>query len=290
MMTSLPPNLQAGFYNEEDKQTKVVLESLDPDSGILLVTLNRHKQFNAMNDWMYLLLIDIFHRAANNPDCKLVVITGSGSKAFCAGADLNAGFDSSKGPLKSGRGSYYDPVGRFMSAVISFPKPLIAACNGIGVGVGLTMLPLCDMVFCVPHSTFSSPFTQLAVTPEFCSSLTFPRLLGTAMATEVLVFGRKLSAQEAKACGLVHDVCPDPSKLLEFVYARVRPTLAFPFAGKSMKYFKTLLRSPKLVQELEEVHRVEMLLLDERAMGANSQTAQAVKVMLAEGKKKAAKL
>jgi peroxisomal 3,2-trans-enoyl-CoA isomerase len=181
--------LRKGLRN--DDSSAVVLESLSPE-GILTVTLNRSKQFNAMNDWMYLLLTEILDRATHSDQVKVVVLTGSGSKAFCAGADLNAGFDPMVGPLKSGKGSYHDPVGRFMTAVIAFQKPLIAAVNGISVGVGLTILPLCDMVFAAPSATFNSPFTVLAVTPEFCSSVTFPRLLGTSMASDMLLFGRKL--------------------------------------------------------------------------------------------------
>jgi len=235
------------------------------------------------------MLTDIFTRAKSNDHVAVVLLTGAGDKCFCAGADLGAGFDPMVGPLKSRRGSFYDPVGRFMSLIIAYPKPIVAAVNGLAVGVGFTLLPLCDVVFCTPAASFSAPFTQLAVTPEFCSSFTFPRLMGTNMATDVLLFGRKLTAADAQQCRLVHDVLP-ASGFVELVRGKLRPSLGFVHAQKSMHYFKTLMRTPAMIAELESVHRTEMALLDQRATGAKSNTSEAVVAMQAAQAKAKAKL
>lgn len=176
---------------------KLILSDLTKD-GILTLTINRPKALNATTDWLYNEWRAELERAKESDDVKIVVITGAGDKAFCAGADLQQGFDSYKGPLKSMRGAYFDPVGRFMSCMIAFPKPVVAAVNGIATGVGMTILGHCDLVYCVPHATFSAPFTQIAVTPEFCSSVTFPKIMGPTLSSEVLYLGRKLNAEEAK--------------------------------------------------------------------------------------------
>lgn len=253
------------------------LVTLSPE-GILTIMINRPKQLNSTNDWLYLEIVDALQAAKASDDVKIVVITGEGTKAFCAGADLAQGFDSFVGPLKSMRGSYHDPVGRFMSAVIAFPKPLVAAVNGVAVGVGVTMLPLCDFVYCVPHATFATPFSQLAVTPEFCSSVTFSRVMGPTVANEMLFLGRKLSAEEAKQVRLVGEILPEKD-FLEAVYNRLRPSLSHLHVGKSFRIFKGLVRNAEAIAELEAVHRAEMSILDLRARGPESDVAQAVRRM-----------
>lgn len=256
----------------------------------MTIKINRPKQLNSTNDWLYLEILEALNVAKAKDEVKIVVLTGEGNKAFCAGADLSQGFDSYVGPLKSMRGAYHDPVGRFMSAVIEFTKPLVAAVNGIAVGVGVTILPLCDLVYCVPQSTFATPFTQIAVTPEFCSSLTFPRIMGPTVANEVLFLGRKLSAEEAKQARLVGEILPDEG-FLERVYDRLRPSLKHLHVGKSFRIFKSLIRNQDAIRELDAVHRAEMSVLDDRARGPQSDVAQAVRRMqeqAAEAKKQKA--
>ena len=266
--------------NPNDEDPAAVVQTALSREGILTLTLNRPKQMNATSDPLYIGVTRALNAAAADEQVKVVVITGSGEKAFCAGADLEAGFDPTIGKHKSGRGSYHDPVGRFMSTVIAFPKPLVAAVNGLAVGVGLTILPHCDAAYCVPHASFFSPFAQLGVCPEFCSSVLLPRILGPTLATEVLFFGRRLNAQEAKAARLVGDVLPKEN-FLEHVYARIRPTLAHPNSGRSMRMFKSLTRPASTIAELEAVNASELKMLDVRSTGANSDAAQGVAAMQA---------
>ena len=155
------------------------------------------------------------------------------------------------------------------------------------MGVGLTVLPHCDAVYCVPHATFFAPFAQIGVCPEFCSSALLPRILGPTLASEVLYFGRRLTAAEAKEARLVGDVLPKDD-FLEHVYKRIRPALAYPNAGKSMRLFKGLVRSPDVVAELERVHRAEMAMLDARSIGAGSDAAQGVAAMQAQAQQRKA--
>lgn len=174
-----------------------------------------------------------------------------------------------------------------MSTVIAFPKPLIAAVNGLAVGVGLTLLPHCDAVYAVPNATFFSPFTQIGVCPEFCSSVLIPRIVGPTLATEVLFFGRKLTAKEAQEARLVCAILPQEG-FLEAVYAKIRPSLAHLNSGRSMKFFKGLTRTPEDIAFLDKVHANEMAMLDMRSIGPNSEAAQGVAAMQKGTKAKAA--
>lgn len=97
---------------------------------------------------------------------------------------------------------------RFIDAFIVFPKFLIAAVNGPAIGVGATFTALCDFAYASDKATFHTPFLSLAQTAEACSSYTFVKAMGPRFAYEVLVNGRKLTAEEAKQHGLINDVFP----------------------------------------------------------------------------------
>ena len=254
----------------------MVLADLDAD-GFLTLTLNRPRKKNAVNDWVFTRLIEELRRAKDNDKVLVVIITGAGDGSkkdyFCAGADLDAGFSPEEGQFKSGKGSYFDPTGVMMEHVISYPKPIVAAVNGPGVGVGMTLIPNCDCAFTVDHAFFFTPFAQLAVTPEFCSTVLFPRIMGPSLANEVILFGRRLSAQEALSCGFVSAILPAGPGFVDAVKDRLRPSLRAPHALKSLKLFKGLVKHAEDVDLLLRVHRHEMALLDARSMGGDKSEA-----------------
>jgi peroxisomal 3,2-trans-enoyl-CoA isomerase len=95
---------------------------------------------------------------------------------------------------------------RFVEAFIQFPKPLVAAVNGPAIGVAVTTLALCDIVYCSASATFQTPFAQLGQSPEGVSSLLFPTLMGLSKANEVLMTGKRLTAEEAERRNLVAEV------------------------------------------------------------------------------------
>lgn len=104
----------------------------------------------------------------------------------------------------------------FIDALINFPKILITFVNGPAVGAGVTMLGLCDVVYASDTATFRTPFTKLGLVPEGCSSFLFPNIMGRSLASEMLLFGRTLSAQEALATGLISKVVPK-NNILQFI-------------------------------------------------------------------------
>ncbi|CAN0544786.1 unnamed protein product, partial [Ectocarpus sp. 12 AP-2014] len=158
---------------------------------------------HAFNGALYLRVVQLLERAERSESVLAVVITGSGGY-FTSGADVKELQRQSISPVPM----IQQPFGVFGSAVLRFPKLLVAAVNGPAVGVGVTLLPHCDLraVGVKEGATLWTPFFRLAIVPEFCSSLTFPETLGLARANDMLIMGRKLSAQEALSSGLVSTV------------------------------------------------------------------------------------
>ena len=97
----------------------------------------------------------------------------------------------------------------YVASFIEYPKPLIAALNGPAIGIGATILPLCDAVYMSESATLRTPFASTAQAPEGCSSYTFPKILGPVLANKMLMLDHIMSATEAKSCGLVTEIFPD---------------------------------------------------------------------------------
>lgn len=114
-----------------------------------------------------------------------------------------------------------------MDRFIDFPKPLIAVVNGPAVGISVTLLGLFDVVYASDRATFHTPFSHLGQSPEGCSSYIFPKMMGPSKAAEMLIFGKKLTAREALAQGLVTAVFPDDTFQKE-VWARLKAYAKLP--------------------------------------------------------------
>lgn len=246
------------------------------DGAVCTVTFCRPEVKNAMSMRAYLETAQALARAAAAPAVHAVILTGAGDY-FTSGADLSE--DGALGPNMIN--PVLAPVGKFMAAILHFPKFLIAAVNGPAVGIGVTLLPHCDVAYASNDATFWVPFARIAVVPEFCSSVTLPRILGPSLANEMLLMSRKLSASEARAGGLVSALFPT-DRLLPEVHKRVAAMLAQPLAGDSLPLYKRMIRRP-VVQELESVLHSEMVELGRRAV--NGDTARAVRALNQERKK-----
>ena len=171
------------------------------DSGpVRTVRMNRPDKKNALTSAMYDAMAVALESANNHPDIRCVVIAG-GPGAFSAGNDL-AEFAQA---ATSGEGLAL-PVVRFLHALARSERPLVAAVQGLAVGVGTTMLLHCDHVVAGTDARFSTPFVNLGLVPEAASSLLAPRLMGHRRAFELLVMGRPLDAGAGQACGLVNTV------------------------------------------------------------------------------------
>jgi enoyl-CoA hydratase/carnithine racemase len=180
------------------------LVTVTDDGPVRTVRMNRPDKKNALTMAMYEAMAAGLEGAAANPALRCLLIAGAPT-VFCAGNDIG---DFLKAAGEGG--ALGAPILRFLYALARCEKPLIAAVQGNAIGIGTTMLLHCDHVVASSEARFSTPFVSLGLVPEAASSLIAPRLLGNARAFSLLVMGRPLNADEAKAAGLVNTVvAPD---------------------------------------------------------------------------------
>lgn len=177
---------------------------ISDDGPVRTVRMNRPEKKNALNMAMYDAMAAGIESAAQNPALRCLLIAGAPT-AFCAGNDIG---DFLQAAVAGG--ALGAPILRFLYALARCVTPLVAAVQGNAVGVGTTMLMHCDHVVAANNARFSTPFVGLGLVPEAASSLLAPRLMGQARAFSLLVMGRPMSADEAKAAGLINTVvAPD---------------------------------------------------------------------------------
>ena len=170
------------------------------DQGVATLTFDRPDKKNAINGDMYEAIVRHLREAAADKAVRAVLFTGAGS-AFTAGNDLK-----DFGDPKFARPD--SPVLSFMQALATFDRPVIAAVNGLAVGIGVTMLLHCDLVYVAEGASFSMPFVNLGLVPEFGSTLLLPFVAGRVAAAEKLLLGRPFNAAEAVAMGIANAVLP----------------------------------------------------------------------------------
>lgn len=170
------------------------------DQGIATITIDRPDKKNAITGAMYEAMVAGFRRAAADKSVRVVIVTGAGD-AFTAGNDLKDFADPRFVQPDS-------PVLAFMQTLAAYEKPVIAAVNGLAVGIGVTMLLHCDLVYVADSASFSTPFTALGLVPEFASTLLFPMIAGRVRATEALLLGKPFLAAEAVVMGIANAVLP----------------------------------------------------------------------------------
>ncbi|XP_026140872.1 chromodomain Y-like protein [Carassius auratus] len=138
-------------------------------------------------------------------DSKLVLLSAVGN-VFCFGLDFIYFIRRLTDDRKKESIKMAETIRTFVNTFIQFKKPIIAAVNGPAIGLGASILPLCDVIWANEKAWFQTPYTIFGQTPDACSSVTFPLIMGVASANEMLLSGRKLTAQEACAKGLVSQV------------------------------------------------------------------------------------
>jgi enoyl-CoA hydratase/carnithine racemase len=170
------------------------------DGPVRTVRMNRPEKKNALTLAMYDTMASAIEDAGKDPGLRCLLIAGVPT-AFCAGNDIG---DFLK--MATTSGALGTPILRFLYALARCEMPLVAAVQGNAVGVGTTMLMHCDHVVAAENAQFSTPFVGLGLVPEAGSSLIAPRLMGQLRAFSLLVMGRPLAAEEAKAAGLINTV------------------------------------------------------------------------------------
>ncbi len=199
--------------------------------GIQKLTINRADKKNALTQDMYAVLANSLNDAETNSDIRVSVITGT-ADSFTSGNDLmdflqNPGTDEDR------------PVIQFLYALANIRKPLIAAVNGLAVGIGTTMLLHSDLVYASDKATFSLPFVNLALVPEAASSMLLPKMLGHQRAAELLMLGDTFTPQKAVEFGIVNEIVP-ADKLEETAMAAAAKLAAK--APEALRLTKSLMK------------------------------------------------
>src|SRR3954467_5413447 len=167
-----------------------------------VITLRRPEKKNAITQDMYRGMSCAIDEAQNNPKIRCIIITG-GSGVFTAGNDL-------EDFLKDGTSNTDTPRAsnaiKFLYSLAHNVKPIVAAVDGIAIGIGTTMLFHCDYVVAGNTATFSTPFIHLGLVPEGASSLLMPRTMRHQRSFATLVMGRTVTADDAREAGFVNVV------------------------------------------------------------------------------------
>ncbi|MEO8118117.1 MAG: enoyl-CoA hydratase [Rhodoferax sp.] len=173
---------------------------IDTSASVMTITLNRVDKKNSLTGAMYAAMADALVQAAADDAIRAVVFQGH-ETIFSAGNDIG---DFLNAP-PAGQDS---PVFRFLRAISSFPKPLVAAVCGPAVGIGTTLLFHCDLVYAGDNAQFSLPFVNLGLCPEAASSYLAPQLMGYGRAAEALLLGEPFMAEAALEMGLISRIVP----------------------------------------------------------------------------------
>jgi enoyl-CoA hydratase/carnithine racemase len=189
------------------------------EDGVRIIRMNRPDKKNALTQPMYAEMTRALREVEASDAIRCVVLAGCPG-AFCAGSDISDFQKRAEGGLK--------PITvDFLHALVRNPKPLLAAVDGLAIGIGTTMLLHCDYVIATPAATFGTPFTKLGLIPEAASSLLGPMRMGHARAFALLVMGRSMSAEEAKAAGLINGLA-DTGALDSAIMQAARDVAALP--------------------------------------------------------------
>ena len=250
---------------------------LEQDGPIAILTLNRPEKMNAFTGKMMFEMIDAFDKTDANDEIRAVIVTGSGDRAFCAGADLSEGaktFDY-EARADSGEVGRTAPVdiqrdggGRVTLRIFDSLKPVIGAINGAAVGIGVTMQLPMDIRIAADSARFGFVFNRRGINPEAASSWFLPRLVGIQQALEWCYSGRVFPAQEALDRGLVKSVHPQAELM------QVARAMAMEIAENTAAVSTSLTRQ-MMWRMLGASHPMEAHIVDSAAIYSRGQTEDA---------------
>jgi enoyl-CoA hydratase/carnithine racemase len=210
---------------------------VDDHNRVRTLTLDRPEALNAFDEALYDATTEALLGAADDPTVAVVLVTGNG-RAFSAGTDLLEMHRMATDPsFEHGKHGFPGLV----DALTAFPKPLVCAVNGIGLGIGATILGFADLALMSTTARLKCPFTSLGVAPEAASSYLLPRLMGRQDAAWMLLSAEWIGAEEAHAAGLVWKVC-EPDDLMPTARRHAELLAARPIS--SLKAVKNTMMAP----------------------------------------------
>jgi enoyl-CoA hydratase/carnithine racemase len=180
---------------------------IEKAGGVLTLTLNRPEKKNALTPAMYEALGSAIDNAPNDPDVRCVLIQANGDM-FTAGNDLADFSAASRGEGEAGAGAGRRGGSALITALARAKTPIVAAVQGRAVGVGVTMLLHCDLVFIAENALLTTPFVNLALVPEAASSILLPARIGHARAFSMFVLGEAVDGKTAAEWGIANAALP----------------------------------------------------------------------------------
>jgi enoyl-CoA hydratase len=209
-----------------------------PSEHVALVTIDRREALNALSFDLLGELAATLERLDRDPDCRAIVVTGAGTRAFAAGADIRE--------LAAQTSVSLTVEGRFASwgRIAAIGTPLIAAVRGFALGGGCELAMICDMIVAAEDAQFGQPEIKLGVMPGAGGTQRLTRAIGKAKAMELILTGRTMTAAEAEAHGLVTSVVPAEATLDAALELAARVAAQPPLAVRAAK--QAILRAHEL--------------------------------------------
>ena len=238
----------------------VLLERRGP---IGVLRINREDRRNALSRETLYAFGRLGRELVADPQIRAIIVTGTGDKAFCAGADLKERQGMSPDDVRAQVGLYRSELG----VLDTSPKPVVAALNGVAFGGGLELALICDLRVAAAHVEVALPETTLGIVPGAGGTQRLPRVVGEARAKEMILLGRKLGAAEALAWGLVNRVAPADTPVLEDTITWLEPiAMGAPIAqSAALRAIESSYEVPLAVGlELERVFYDETLRSEDR--------------------------
>lgn len=242
------------------EETPVVVERR---GAIGILTIDRPQTLNALSRATLYGLGKLGGELVLDASIRAIVVTGAGDKAFCAGADLKERRGMSNEDIRVQVGLYRSEL----RVLDRSPKPVVAAINGVALGGGLELAMVCDLRVAAAHAKLGLPETGLGIIPGAGGTQRLPRLIGEGRAAEMICLGRRLTADEALAWGLVNRVVPAGTSLLDDVVSWLAPIAeGAPIAqSAALRAIRSSYEVPlDLGLELERVYYDETLRSEDR--------------------------
>ena len=219
--------------------------------SILKIGFNRPDKKNALNSEMYYAVRDTLVSASEDSSVRVIVLYGEGGD-FTSGNDVKDFLAFATTKISEENGSEF-PAKEFLDVLIPYNKPVIAAVDGVAVGIGATLTQHCDLVYASKEAKFHMPFVNLGLNPEAGTSFVLPKLVGYHNAAEILLSGDMFTSQRAHEMGFINGVV-EQSELMDFVMNKAKNISEL--APTPVRLAKQMMKE-HFVDQLIEVNQAE---------------------------------
>ena len=224
---------------------------IDSEDSILKIGFNRPDKKNALNSEMYYAVRDALVSASEDSSVRVIVLYGEGGD-FTSGNDVKDFLAFATTKISEGNDSEF-PAKEFLDVLIPYNKPVIAAVDGVAVGIGATLTQHCDLVYASKEAKFHMPFVNLGLNPEAGTSFVLPKLVGYHNAAEILLSGDMFTSQRAHEMGFINGVV-EQSELMDFVMNKAKNISEL--APTPVRLAKQMMKE-HFVDQLIEVNQAE---------------------------------